>query len=117
MPLDDSRRLAIMGARAVLDLGASRMLGANPSNFSAGMQKLVDDKRLTENERKLIDAAFDAGSAAMHRSHQPEVDEVRKRGMNFCGPDESTPLLAQFVVGTLTFIEKYVGNARKSSLI
>ncbi len=72
----DSRRLAIMGARAVLDLAASRMLGADPGSFSAGMQKLVDDKRLTEDERKLIDAAFDAGSAAMHRSHQPSVDEV-----------------------------------------
>lgn len=72
----DSRRLAIMGARAVFDLAASRMLGADPGSFSAGMQKLVDDKRLTEDERRLIDTAFDAGSAAMHRSHQPEVDDV-----------------------------------------
>jgi hypothetical protein len=60
----------------VLDLEASRILGANTGNFNAGKHKLVDDKRVTENERKQIDAFFDAASAAMHRSHEPEVNKV-----------------------------------------
>lgn len=72
----DSRRLAMMGARAVIDLAVARMLGEDPGNFTAGMNELVAAKRLTEEERELIDAAFDAGSAAMHRGHQPEVDDV-----------------------------------------
>lgn len=72
----DSRRLAMMGARAVIDLAVARMLGNDPGNFTAGMNELVAAKRLTQEERELIDAAFDAGSAAMHRGHQPEVDDV-----------------------------------------
>lgn len=72
----DSRRLAMMGARAVIDLAVTRMLGADPGNFTQGMNELVNAKRMTQEERELIDAAFDAGSAAMHRGHQPEVDDV-----------------------------------------
>jgi hypothetical protein len=72
----DSRRLAMMGARAVIDLAVARMLGGDPGNFTAGMNELVAAKRLSDEERALIDAAFDAGSAAMHRGHQPEVDDV-----------------------------------------
>ena len=52
------------------------MLGSDPGNFTAGMNELVAAKRLSDEERALIDAAFDAGSAAMHRGHQPEVDDV-----------------------------------------
>lgn len=66
----------MMGARAVIDLAVARMLGADPDNFTAGMNELVAAKRLSDEERALIDAAFDAGSAAMHRGHQPEVDDV-----------------------------------------
>jgi len=72
----DSRRLAMMGARAVIDLAVARMLGEDPGNFTQGMNELVAANRMTSEERELIDAAFDAGSAAMHRGHQPEVDDV-----------------------------------------
>lgn len=72
----DSRRLAMMGARAVIDLAVARMLGGDPGNFTAGMNELVAAKRLSDEERALIDAAFDAGSAAIHRGHQPEADDV-----------------------------------------
>jgi hypothetical protein len=72
----DSRRLAMMGARAVIDLAVARMLCHDPGTFTEGMNELVAAKRLSDEERALIDAAFDAGSAAMHRGHQPEVDDV-----------------------------------------
>lgn len=72
----DSRRLAMMGARAVIDLAVARMLGEPPGNFTKGMNELVNAMRMTQEERELIDAAFDAGSAAMHRGHQPEIDDV-----------------------------------------
>lgn len=72
----DSRRLAMMGARAVIDLAVARMAGGDFGNFTQGMDKLVAEKRLTAEERQLIDAAFDAGSAAMHRGHQPEEDDM-----------------------------------------
>jgi hypothetical protein len=72
----DSRRLAMMGARAVIDMAITRMLGEDPGNFTVGMKELVAAQRLTEEERELIDAAFNAGSAAMHRGHQPAEDDV-----------------------------------------
>lgn len=72
----DSRRLAMMGARAVIDLAVARMAGGDIGNFTVGLNELVAAKRLTEEERQLMDAAFDAGSAAMHRGHQPEADDV-----------------------------------------
>lgn len=72
----DSRRLAMMGARAVIDIAITRMLGEDPGNFTVGMKELVAAQRLTEEERELIDAAFNAGSAAMHRGHQPAEGDV-----------------------------------------
>jgi len=72
----DSRRLAMMGARAVIDMAVTRMLGEDPGNFTVGMNELVAAKRLTQEERELIDAAFNAGSAAMHRGHRPAEDDV-----------------------------------------
>lgn len=72
----DSRRLAMMGARAVIDMAVTRMVGGDPGNFTEGLNALEADRRLTPEERHLIEAAFDAGSAAMHRGHQPAADDV-----------------------------------------
>lgn len=72
----DSRRLAMMGARAVIDIAVTRMVGEDSGNFAKGLDALEADRRLTTEERNLIEAAFDAGSAAMHRGHQPAEEDV-----------------------------------------
>lgn len=72
----DSRRLAMMGARAVMDMAITQMTAGDQGGFTAGLNALESDRRLTSEERQLIEAAFDAGSAAMHRGHQPAAGDV-----------------------------------------
>lgn len=72
----DSRRLAMMGARAVIDMAMTQMAGSDQGNFTVGLNALEADRRLTQEERQLIEAAFDAGSAAMHRGHKPAIEDV-----------------------------------------
>lgn len=72
----DSRRLAMMGARAVIDMAMTQMAGSDQGNFTVGLNALEADRRLTQEERQLIEAAFDAGSASMHRGHKPAIEDV-----------------------------------------
>ena len=72
----DSRRLAMMGARAVIDMAMTQKAGGDQGNFTMGLNALEEDRRLTPEERQLIEAAFNAGSAAMHRGHKPAIGDV-----------------------------------------
>ena len=71
----DSRCLAMMGARAIIDKAISKRIGDHGS-FNAGLDALQKANLLSLQERPIIEAAFDAGSAAMHRAHQPTVDSL-----------------------------------------
>lgn len=71
----DSRRLAMMGARAVIDIAIAKKVG-DQGGFSRGLNALEQANLLSKQERPLIEAAFDAGSAAMHRGHQPTIDDL-----------------------------------------
>ncbi|MCE7901318.1 MAG: DUF4145 domain-containing protein [Gammaproteobacteria bacterium PRO9] len=71
----DSRRLAMMGARAVLDTALAKKSG-NRGNFSRGLDDLQKNNLLSQQEREIIGAAFEAGSAAMHRGHRPTIDSL-----------------------------------------
>jgi hypothetical protein len=71
----DSRRLAMMGARSVIDMAIVKSVG-DQGVFSKGLDALEQANRLSKHERSLIEAAFDAGSAVMHRGHQPTIDEL-----------------------------------------
>ena len=66
----DSRSLAMMGLRAVIDLFISRALNDTPT-FKEGMDSLVAQNYLTTRSRAVIDAAVEAGHAATHRGHKP----------------------------------------------
>lgn len=66
----DSRSLAMMGLRAVIDLFISRTLGDTPA-FKEGMNALVSQNYITTRSREVIDAAVEAGHAASHRGHKP----------------------------------------------
>lgn len=71
----DSRRLAMMGARAIIDKAIGRRIG-DKGNFAKGLDELQKANLLSQQERLIIEAAFDAGSAAMHRGHQPSADSL-----------------------------------------
>lgn len=71
----DSRRLAMMGARAIIDKAIARKVG-DQGNFAKGLDELQKANLLSQQERPLIEAAIDAGSAAMHRGHQPSADSL-----------------------------------------
>jgi hypothetical protein len=71
----DSRRLAMMGARAIIDLVITRTVG-DQGDFSKGLEALTKNGFIGKRDRTIIKAAIEAGSAAMHRGHQPTADDV-----------------------------------------
>lgn len=71
----DSRRLAMMGARAIIDVVITRTVG-DQGNFTKGLDELKKNDLIGKRDRAIIEAAIEAGSAAMHRGHQPTADDV-----------------------------------------
>lgn len=68
-----SRTLAMMGARALLDIFIERKVG-NCGNFTAGLDSLVEQKYLAPVNRPVIESAVEAGNAAAHRAYRPPPD-------------------------------------------
>lgn len=71
----DSRILAMMGARALIDLVILREVGdvgSFPKKLSALEQKGV----LSRNHREVLEAALEVGNAASHRGHRPQPKHV-----------------------------------------
>ncbi len=71
----DSRRLAMMGARALIDTVITKTVG-DQGNFGKGLGELEKQEFISKRDRAVIDAAVDAGSAAAHRGHEPKAEEV-----------------------------------------
>jgi hypothetical protein len=71
----DSRRLAMMGLRALIDGVINRTVG-DQGNFANGLDELVKQDFIARRDREIIEAAVEAGHAAMHRGHQPTPDDV-----------------------------------------
>lgn len=71
----DSRRLAMMGARALIDSVITRSVGEQKT-FALGLEELHKQEFIATKERKVIEAAVEAGHAAMHRGHQPTAEDV-----------------------------------------
>ena len=71
----DSRRLAMMGARSIIDTVITRAVG-DQGNFAKGLDELEKRELISKRDRSIIEAAVEAGSAAMHRGHQPTADHV-----------------------------------------
>lgn len=71
----DSRRLAIMGARALIDAVIRRNAG-DQQNFSQGLNALAEKYQVSEQDRAIIEAAIDVGHASAHRGHKPTAEEV-----------------------------------------
>ena len=71
----DSRRLAVMGARALVDLFMTRTLG-DVGGFTVKMNRLVAEGYLSVQERGVLETALDAGHAVIHRGHIPKPEDV-----------------------------------------
>ncbi len=71
----DSCRLAMMGARALIDAVIRRKAG-NQQTFSQGLDALAEMQLISEQDRKIIEAAIDAGHASAHRGHEPKSKDV-----------------------------------------
>ncbi len=70
-----SLRLALMGARTLIDLFMNATVG-DSGNFKIKMQRLVDKGYLSGINKDVIAAALDAGHAAAHRAYCPSSDNV-----------------------------------------
>ncbi len=71
----DSRRLAMMGARALIDMAITRSVG-DQGSFVGGLTSLVEKQLISERNRGIIEAAVDVGHASAHRGHRPNSDDV-----------------------------------------
>lgn len=71
----NSRRLALMGARALVDLFMNSTIG-DIGGFQKKLEKLVEDGYLSSKSKDILEPALDAGHAATHRAHNPTTDDV-----------------------------------------
>jgi hypothetical protein len=71
----DSGRLAMMGARALIDAVIRRSVG-DQDNFGKGLDALVHRDLVSDRDREIINAAIDAGHASAHRGHKPSSNDV-----------------------------------------
>jgi Domain of unknown function (DUF4145) len=71
----DSRRLAAMGARALIDAYITRRVG-DQGDFAKGLKKLVEENHIREAQREIVAAAVNAGNASAHRGHCPSVNDI-----------------------------------------
>lgn len=71
----DSRRLALMGTRSLVDLFINATIG-DIGGFQKKLEKLVEDGYLGEKNKEILEVALDAGHAATHRAHNPTAEDV-----------------------------------------
>lgn len=66
----DSRMLALMGARALVDMFLTSHTGSS-DGFEAKIRQLTKNGFLCARDSEILSAAIDAGHAAAHRGHCP----------------------------------------------
>lgn len=71
----DSKRLALMGARTLVDLFMNKTVG-DIGGFKGKLNKLVEEGYLSSKDREILDSALDASHAASHRGHDPSKEDV-----------------------------------------
>ena len=71
----NSRALALMGARTILDVLLVEASG-DVGPFSVKLDKLEEKGFIGSNNRSVLNAALEAGNAASHRGFQPSVADT-----------------------------------------
>lgn len=70
-----NNRLAMMGARLVVDLALNDKLG-DCGGFAAKLEKAEKKGWITHLHRRILAAAVKAGHAAAHRGYRPDLQEL-----------------------------------------
>lgn len=71
----DSRCLALMGARALIDLYMNEKVG-DIGGFKAKLQALEKQSLISKPNKSVLDAALEAGNAAAHRGYKADAVDV-----------------------------------------
>jgi len=71
----DSRRLAVMGARALLDIFIVEHV-ADIGTFAQKLDALEEKGLVGKRDREVLEAALEVGNAAAHRAHNPTQQDV-----------------------------------------
>lgn len=71
----DGRRLALMGARALVDITILDKVG-DAGSFQQKLQLMVQKGFLSRESSEYLAAALDAGNAAAHRGYYPGSDQL-----------------------------------------
>jgi len=71
----NSRRLALMGARTVVDMLLLDKVG-DPGSFPQKLERLERAGFVGRKNREFLGAALDAGSATAHRGFQPKKEHL-----------------------------------------
>lgn len=73
----DTRRLALMGVRAIVDMLLSDKVGPS-GGFQARMDRLVTAGHISPKNRSVLDAVLEAGHAAAHRGYEPSAVDLNR---------------------------------------
>jgi hypothetical protein len=73
----DNRRLALMGARTVLDMLMLDKVG-DTGTFEQKLKAMEELGFVTVRGREFLDAALDAGNAAAHRGYNPKAEDLAR---------------------------------------
>ena len=71
----NSRRLALMGARTVIDTFVLDKLG-DVGTFQDKLKELVKNGYLADKQKEILDVAIEAGNAAVHRGYNPKPEDL-----------------------------------------
>jgi hypothetical protein len=71
----DNRRLATMGARALLDIVITDQV-KDIGSFVQKLNALESGHFISKKQREFLEAALDAGNAATHRGHRPSPEDL-----------------------------------------
>jgi Arc/MetJ family transcription regulator len=74
---NDSRRLALMGARTIVDLLLVDKVG-DAGSFAVKLHKLEAQGFIGKQSIVILGAALDAGSAAAHRAYKPTIEHLNQ---------------------------------------
>lgn len=69
----ESHYLATFGSRTLIDRLFVLTVG-DKGNFAKGMQALLDDGKISQHEREVLNPVLEAGHAAAHRAWSPSKD-------------------------------------------
>ena len=73
----DQRRLALMGARTVIDGLLLRQVDGS-GTFKQRLDALEKKGFLSKINREVLDSALNAGHAATHRAYNPDADDLNR---------------------------------------